>query len=582
MARYYVRILIPVIVSWLAVISGCRTPIFGQAPSDRTRNSVVRVVTRNGSGTGFFVKGPDGHVYAVTAFHVIAEGGKLELLRYVDAGKAEHYVESYPEVELVVYDREADLAILRARNVPDRKMPALALAEPHLDEPLRSYGFTNSSMVGALGLTVKDGKVLDLVQLRVVDHRMHTVIKQHAIQGIIVSSALEPGFSGGPTVNRQGEVIGVNVTKDLAYDAQNGAVHATVLRKLLARITPPTEPTVDDVASMLDELQTKVLRAPVSDRSKLFESDMLSLSELETLRKYADILWRSKDSASLQLALSMLPGRTLETSLSPEVNEQIQSCRKHFNPIHAGPREVDAAAACADLALRPLAWDLVATTLHWDGRQHPYVVSSIEQEDPQLHHYVAKIAVADSTDTFFSLPLVVEGGRLKLRLFRDGGLFAMDSASKWTVSDFTGSWTVASHRVEDVARQPVPAGTIFASGEKLSISIAADGNAQITHDVTSEVFAPEGRPWQCTNQNRVALLLTQVLVGSYSNGAVRTINNAFDTSRGRPACSERCGLCGLYAPDRLAFFKRLGEQLIMYRADGNGTIQQQAFTRNPG
>lgn len=565
----------------LLLTSGCAKLLSAGSTTDRVRKSVVRVVTQNGAGTGFYVKGPDGHSYVVTAFHVIEGGGPVSLLRYVDVGKSEHYVEALPEVEPVIYDREADIAILRARNVPDDKMPTLSFAEPVLDEPVRSYGFPASSLVGSLGLTVKDGKVLDLVLLPVVDRRTRRVIKQRHTSALITSAALESGVSGGPVVTRRGQVIGVNVQKDTAFQAQNAAVHAAVVRALLRRIGPATAPAATEVAQLVEDLQTNVLRLPVAERLNQIETDLMSLAELPPLRKYSDALWWSTESVGVQLALSMMPGKTLETTHSPEFMEIVRLCRARINPLGIERKQLDIARECGELPLRPLAWDLIASALHWDGKPHKYMVSTVEEVDPALHHYAAKVANADGTDSFFTLPLVVEAGRLKLRIFDSDTPIGLDSASKWTASDFVGTWQVRRHRTEHRPSEGMPEGTTFASAEKLEISITADGSTRVTHDVTSSINAPEGQQWACNNRDSVEVPLRQELVGKYNNGSVRTSNEAYDSHNARAPCSERCQFCGTYAPDKLAAFKRLGDQLIMYRWDG-GALEQKNFERGHG
>ena len=160
-----------------------------------------------------------------------------------DAGSTT-YIEAYPEVRIATYDREADLAVLELRNVPDKKMPPLEFAEPRRDGKITSWGYPASNLVTdrTLGLTRKDGRTLNLVKLPVHDRTTGELVRDGAIEGLVVSTELEPGFSGGPTTDSRGRVVGINVLKDTQHHGQNGAIHVEVLRDLLAGIRTPTSP----------------------------------------------------------------------------------------------------------------------------------------------------------------------------------------------------------------------------------------------------------------------------------------------------------------------------------------------------
>src|SRR5205814_1575640 len=106
-------------------------------------------------------------------------------------------------------------------------------AEPVKDAKVESFGFPASSLAKRAGLMSKDGKVLSLVKFPVYDHRYHRVLRDNAVDGLLVSTDIEPGFSGGPTCDESGRVVGVNVTKDLAHVGQNGAVSVAILKKLV-------------------------------------------------------------------------------------------------------------------------------------------------------------------------------------------------------------------------------------------------------------------------------------------------------------------------------------------------------------
>ncbi len=92
----------------VAIVLGRRVASHGS-----TARSIVRIVLPTGSGTGFFVAGPDANAYVVTANHVVDSGDRILVERTVDGPNGRQWTEAYPDAEVVAFDADADLAVIR-------------------------------------------------------------------------------------------------------------------------------------------------------------------------------------------------------------------------------------------------------------------------------------------------------------------------------------------------------------------------------------------------------------------------------------------------------------------------------------
>ena len=192
----------------------------------------VRMVDRgSGSkasiGSGFSVSA-DGLI--VTNYHVIAElisrpeNYRAELVN--EAGDAN-------ALTLLAVDVVHDLALLKLATPRDSYLN-LAQATPAKGEELYSFGNPHD-----LGLTIVTGTYNGLLE-------------KSLYEKIHFTASINPGMSGGPALNRDGEVVGVNVST--AGNQISFLVPVSYVAALLARI-PDTPPDADALAaSMRDQL----------------------------------------------------------------------------------------------------------------------------------------------------------------------------------------------------------------------------------------------------------------------------------------------------------------------------------------
>ncbi|MGL4234107.1 MAG: S1 family peptidase [Casimicrobium sp.] len=216
----------------------------GQRLFDAARDKLVqiRILTRAGSsqasvGSGFLIAA-DGTT--LTNYHVVSQL-VLEPQRF----RAE-YVRvdgKRGEVALVGFDVIHDLALVRLEGISNAAHFNLREASEPLRQGEKIYSLGNPL---DLGFAISEGTYNGLVERRLYDQ-------------IHFTGALNPGMSGGPAVDEQGRVIGVNVA-GTGGELANLLVPLNYVRPLVAA---PREiaPDKKQIAVQLKKHQTTMIDA---------------------------------------------------------------------------------------------------------------------------------------------------------------------------------------------------------------------------------------------------------------------------------------------------------------------------------
>ncbi|MGE0868938.1 MAG: trypsin-like peptidase domain-containing protein [Kofleriaceae bacterium] len=585
-------------VVMLGIATGVVAVRGGAQTATSPDRGIARVVLTTRSGTGFFIRGPDDAAYVVTAYHVVANGEPIRIERTLPAAGGRSYVEAYPEVEIAGFDAEADLAVLRIHNVGGDRFTPLALADaPVKDAAVQSYGFAASSLAKRSGMISKPGKVLSLVKLAAYDHEAATVIREDVVEGLLISVEIEPGFSGGPTCNERGEVVGINLTKDLAHRGQNGAVSVTALHRLLANIGPPASATPADVTALLAKIETEYLLLPVDRRASVTADDYISASDRPRVEQLVDEIRRlERDTtrepttklsgqAMLGIALMRLPGRPLETYTARTIRDQRAACElrerglddffgSHAPPAGDEPPAPPSAARCAVLASRPLIWDLAALALQWEGKPREATVVKLETVDADRHTWRAQVRFA-GLDYLVDVWLAGDGGRLRLKLFDPRGLPTGISAGRAiAASALDGTWRRSEPRTKRVINGGIEADV--ETDETLTISTTTSGTVAANHQLRRRITAA-GRRLSCGSGGKLDLGLEQSFTGTLENASIVAVRRSDAKALG--ADMVRCWRELTYEPDQVAVLKLVGDKLVMYRTDGIAFPEAAEFHR---
>lgn len=196
-----------------------------------------------GSGTCFAIAK---NGYLITNYHVI-DGATEITVKGIDGDLTTKY-----GVTLVSADKSNDLALLKIgnKNVTFDSIPyAIRSSGVAQGEKIYAYGYPLTTAMG------NEIKLTDGI-----------ISARSGVEGDIskfqVSAAVQPGNSGGPLIDEQGNVIGVIYAKSTVADAASYAVKASYLETFLKNVdgfefpnyvnTIKDKPLTDKVAKLRD------------------------------------------------------------------------------------------------------------------------------------------------------------------------------------------------------------------------------------------------------------------------------------------------------------------------------------------
>jgi serine protease Do len=209
--------------------------------------------TQSSVGSGFYVSS-DGLI--ITNFHV-ASALALEPTRH--RGVAVSVEGKEIELDLLAFDIRNDLALLRPHKaVTGQTALALRPQTKPVERGERIYSLGNPLDIG---FAVTEGNFNGLVQ-------------RSFYPRIFFGGALNPGMSGGPSIDNAGRVIGVNVAKRNDADLVSFLIPVEFVAQLVergAKAKPIVESAEDEVTRQLTAHQNEVIKRFTSTQFR-FES----------------------------------------------------------------------------------------------------------------------------------------------------------------------------------------------------------------------------------------------------------------------------------------------------------------------
>lgn len=249
-------------------------------------SSVVRIeaATENRTsqiGSGFVI---DARGLVATSFHVLAEAKQATVL-FRDG--ATYEVDGYVAVQ-----PDSDLAIV-ALKAPPSSLTPLVLSEagdPAALSPVVAIGHPHG-----IDFSPYDGRISRILNTSQLPPRSRRFVlegfpSETDQRWIQHTAALAEGNSGGPLLDEQGQVIGVNTWVD--KEARFGyAIHVQHLRELKSTVTDQKVPLTalhkkDPAPDRIDSLQAKDLE-DLFDQAKAFRFRPLSADDYVVLQQLA-------------------------------------------------------------------------------------------------------------------------------------------------------------------------------------------------------------------------------------------------------------------------------------------------------
>jgi S1-C subfamily serine protease len=232
-----------------------------------------------GTGSGFIVS-PDGHL--VTNYHVIEGARKIEVT-LTDGRKL--------RAQVVGGSKESDVAVIKinAKNLPTAQLGDSSKLRPGdwvvaIGNP---YGFDHTvtaGIVSALGRSIDDGEG-------------NTLATGDLIQ---TDAAINKGNSGGPLINMEGKVIGINTAIiqyaqgmgfAISINSVRDVLNEMMTRKVTEQSTDAPRPWLGIWYQQLDENLASYLQLPdtngilITDVYKDSPADKAKLQKGDVVRE---------------------------------------------------------------------------------------------------------------------------------------------------------------------------------------------------------------------------------------------------------------------------------------------------------
>ncbi len=176
--------------------------------------SVVTIDTLRGKASGFVVKSEPGKAWIVTSNHVIEQTPDTTKVAIVRTNQQKKY-----EAQVVGMNSVYDIALLMIEVQGETLAPLLFGDSNMVKVGDKAFALGNP---GGFGVSVTEG-IISATNRFV-----------NGVPFIQTDSTINQGSSGGPLINKQGQVIGVNSLKIVGLEGVNLAIPSKLVEKIVS------------------------------------------------------------------------------------------------------------------------------------------------------------------------------------------------------------------------------------------------------------------------------------------------------------------------------------------------------------
>ncbi|MGL5835653.1 MAG: S1 family peptidase [Waterburya sp.] len=265
----------------------------------------VRILNQDFLGSGFIVQSSNHEYLVITNQHVLRAGEAPYNIETVDGQT--YAAEVIAEIKTV--KNQYDLAVLKFQADTDYKTAKVGNSlRLEVGEVVFAAGFpSQESIVPATSNLFADSKVKSPRKLSLKSGRVAIILNQALADGYQIgyTNDVRKGMSGGPLLNSQGEVIGVNGKH--AYPLweapeiyQDGSEPCPALQELITRssLAIPIEKTIE-LSVQLNSLKLPV-ELYIPPKAKLPEKEQQLVSSMQAEAEKTQLQCRNEDNPALQ------------------------------------------------------------------------------------------------------------------------------------------------------------------------------------------------------------------------------------------------------------------------------------------
>lgn len=243
------------------------------AYGQQMQNSVYQIQNQSEPGSGFFVE-VSNKVFFITAKHVLGNSGESVYIDLPNDTRLEIPLKNQVPLS------DIDAAILLVSSINNSQIVALPVSaqNPLANEPLTVWGFPVSDESSKSSLTSREGTYIG------------SPLVEKDGYSLLYSSSTQIGFSGGPIVNKAGEVVGMHGRSEskIGSNGESERTGNALGIPIISILSPLIDKNGDKPQINEEDLKRQAALASMKNVSEIMAGNNLSDQILNELKRAED------------------------------------------------------------------------------------------------------------------------------------------------------------------------------------------------------------------------------------------------------------------------------------------------------